>query len=162
MITHQNLTIDPYYLQNPMAYQSYLQQQEAMRRAAQNQNMNQQPQRTQVQPLIPARMTSGATDFKPNEVPSDGTPACFLQGDYSCVYVRAVNTQGTIDTVRYVPEVIEKPKEEAQNNNQEDVIARLERIEKKLEQNNRSYYQKKPYYNKAKKNDQEAQNKKGE
>lgn len=158
MINHQNLqnmAIDPF------AYQQFLQQQAAMQRAASNQSQmyNREPQRPQSQ-LIPARMVFGFDDFVPNEVPSDGTPACFLQNDLSCIYLRGMNKQGTIDVVRYVPEKIEPPKEN-QNDTQADVIARLERIEQMLERNNKpSYYgPKKPYH---KPNNQNAQNKKGE
>lgn len=160
MITHQNLNIDPYYLNNPMAYQQFLQQQAAMQRNATNQMYNREPQQARSL-LVPARIIPEFNDIKPNEVPSDGTPACFLQNDYSCVYVRAVNAQGTIDTVRYVPEVVEKPKEEVQNDSQADVIARLERIEQMLERNNKSHYPpRKNHHHKS--NNQKPQNKEGE
>lgn len=158
MINHQNLSN---MMLDPFAYQQFLQQQAAMQRNAANQMYNREPQRPQTT-LIPARMVSGFDDFVPNEVPSDGTPACFLQNDLSCIYVRGVNKTGTIDVVRYVPEVVEKSKEETQNDSQADVIARLERIEKLVERSTRPYGYggaKKPYH---KPNNQDSQNKKGE
>lgn len=88
-------------------------------------------QQVQQMPMIPARMTTGLDDIRPNEVPSDGTVSLFMQSDYSAVYAKAVNAQGTIDTVRYVPErppQAEQPKQVDIS----DIDKRLERMEKMI------------------------------
>lgn len=143
-----------YVYVDPYSYQSYMnwvnqQAQQQNRDASLMQMMNQQPQPNQNQPqtyrTIPARFASSYEEIKPNETPSDGTPALFLQSDYQCIYARAMNDKGTIDTVKYVPEKPAEP-EPVQNDQESDIVARLERIEKMLERNNRPYYgQKKPY-----------------
>lgn len=133
MIGHQNMnnmsmgyvTMDPY--QQSMQTNQMVQN----RNGLQNYVRNTQPI---VQPVIqiPSRMTSSLGDIRPNEVPSDGTPALFLQNDYSCIYAKAINNQGMIDTVRYIPEPIEEPvKEEPSDSVLSELLTKMDsRLEK--------------------------------
>lgn len=54
---------------------------------------------------IPAAMIQEEDQIKPNMVPNDGTIALFMQDDYSAIYAKAFNSRGTIDNVKYVPEM---------------------------------------------------------
>lgn len=51
-------------------------------------------------------------DITPNDVPMDGTTGIFPLSDNSAIYVKSWNTDGTIKTIKYVPEVIESEPEE--------------------------------------------------
>lgn len=110
----------------------------------QPQNFNQYPPFPQNQnrfsqaPQIPSRMISSLDEVKPNDVPMDGTPSLFLANDYSCIFAKAWNQQGGIDTIKYVPDI---PKQQpTQDPFQVAVMERLDKIEGMLNR--------KPYYNK--------------
>lgn len=159
MINHQNFGVmgnsfnmDPY--QNGMQMNQQMGQ-------MQNTNGLQNYARTTTPvppPIIrlPARMVNSLEEIRPNEAPSDGTVALFLQNDCSCIYAKAVNGQGMIDTVRYVPEKIEEPIQETKpDNSLTELFAKMEsRLDKvderfdKFEQllAKKTYY--KPHYNK--------------
>lgn len=51
-------------------------------------------------------------DITPNDVPMDGTSGIFPLSDSSAIYVKSWNTDGTIKTIKYVPEIIESEPEE--------------------------------------------------
>ena len=54
-------------------------------------------------------------DITPNDVPMDGTSGIFPLSDNSAIYVKSRNTDGTIKTIKYIPEIIEpEPKEKPQ------------------------------------------------
>lgn len=53
---------------------------------------------------VPARIINDPKEIMPNEVPMDGSVSLFPTADYSCVYAKAWNANGMIDTVKYVPE----------------------------------------------------------
>lgn len=46
-------------------------------------------------------------DIMPNDVPMDGTKGIFPLSDDSAIYVKSWNTDGTIKTIKYLPEEIE-------------------------------------------------------
>lgn len=158
MINHQNFrnppnyaTPDGYVLVPDPRYQSA---QNGRMGPIQNMAM-QQAGTIQTRPVIPAGITTGLEDIRPNEVPSDGTVSLFMMNDYSAVYAKAVNQQGTIDTVKYVPE---KPVEQVVQNGSTDfnqlVLSRLDNIEKMIAQNRN-----KPYYKNYHKNSQNKEEK---
>ena len=47
---------------------------------------------------IPARIINDPKEIMPNEVPMDGSVSLFPTADYSCVYAKAWNANGMIDT----------------------------------------------------------------
>lgn len=53
---------------------------------------------------IAGRIVASADDIAPNEVPMDGTLAFFPASDGSSIFARAWQRDGTIATIRYVPE----------------------------------------------------------
>lgn len=64
-------------------------------------NYNSQP--TQ-KPLV-GRYINNPNDITVNEVPTDGSIGLFPQTDGSCVYGKVWNANGTITTIKYIPEV---------------------------------------------------------
>lgn len=95
---------------------------------------------------IPGRVVQSEEEIKPNEVPMDLTIALFPKSDYSCIYARQWNRNGTIDPVKYVPE----PRQATAMPSTDDgfktaVFERLDKIEQLL---NRKPHYSKPNYNK--------------
>ena len=100
---------------------------------------------------LSGRMVNNLSEITPQEVTMDGTVSLFPQSDYSCIYAKAWNPDGTIKTVRYVPE----PQNDSQKDGEavgvanldilEDIMNDLNDIKDMLKQ--RPYYHKKPYRN---------------
>lgn len=123
-----NMPYPNYYQPNPIQYQ-------------QNTASMNQPQPVRI-PLA-GRMVGNVSEIVPNEVPMDGSVSFFPQSDYSCIYAKKWNTDGTIQTVKFVP-VVEnnKPQETSMDdirqfnvdlaNDINDISIRLEKIEKLL------------------------------
>lgn len=92
---------------------------------------------------IPGRIVNNLGEIAPNEVPMDGSVSVFPTNDYSKIFIKAWQSDGTIKTIAYAPIVsdeTQKPEDPTAA-----ILERLDRIEKMVSQN--SY--KKPYYNKA-------------
>lgn len=101
---------------------------------------------------IPGRIVTSIEEIRPNEVPSDGTVSLFLKNDYTAIYAKAVNAQGTIDTVEYIPKPQEKQANSPETTTSVDfseITERLDKIEKMIAK------QKRPYYNKNHKTNKE-------
>lgn len=85
----------------------------------------------QQRPSMAGRVVSAIGDVTPNDVPMDGSAAYFPVSDGSAVYAKAWRTDGTIGTVRYVPEV-----QEAEDSRPQvtlaDVMDRLDSMEDML------------------------------
>lgn len=101
----------------------------------------QAPQIMQNQNRIPifGRMIGNVSEIVPNEVPMDGSVSFFPQSDYSCIYAKKWNTDGTIQTIKFVPVVDDNPTETSINDfntalasDISDISNRLEKIEKLL------------------------------
>ena len=71
---------------------------------------------------LSGRMVNNPSEITPQEVTMDGTVSLFPQADYSCIYAKAWNPDGTIRTVRYVPE----PQEDSQQNGEAGEIANMD------------------------------------
>lgn len=88
---------------------------------------------------VPARIINDPKEIMPNEVPMDGSVSLFPTADYSCVYAKAWNANGMIDTVKYVPE---KPETQPTVQSQDvltAILARLDNIERTLNKRNKPY-----------------------
>ena len=101
-VPNWNIPYPNYYQPNPIQYQ-------------QNPQMN-QPQTVRIP--IAGRMVGNVSEIVPNEVPMDGSVSFFPQSDYSCIYAKKWNTDGTIQTVKFVPAV---DTEKAQQTSMEDI-----------------------------------------
>lgn len=78
-----------------------------------NQNVNLQTpgytgfnnfQRPSVPSMLPGRQIANADEITPQEVPMDGSVSLFPQQDYSCIYAKTWTKEGTIATLKFVPE----------------------------------------------------------
>lgn len=92
---------------------------------------------------ISGRAVNGPDEITPQEIPMDGTLSLFPQVDQSCIYAKSWNADGTIKTVRYIPEINNAPIIDNVtpdiNDILQDIMDRLERIEKNTS------YRRKPY-----------------
>ena len=113
---------NPYY--NTYLPQPYMQPQTA-------QSPVQQLQMNANQSLVGHIVT--ANDQIPvSEVPQNGAPAYFPMQDGSSILAKSWQPDGTIATVRYIPEVQQsKPQEPSQ---QDEILRRLESLEGKITQ----------------------------
>lgn len=113
----------PYPTYYPQTYMGYSNVQ---------QNQPQQMQQVQV-PAMFGRMITKPEDITPADVPTTGIPAYFPVQDGSAIYMKQWNSNGKIDTTRYVQEVVEeKPKEEPTAPILTEILDRISKIEKTL------------------------------
>lgn len=61
-------------------------------------------QRPVMPAMIPGRLVANADEITPQEVPMDGSVSLFPQNDYSCIYAKTWTKEGTIATLKFVPE----------------------------------------------------------
>lgn len=91
----------------------------------------------QQHPSLSCRFVDDPNKIMPSEVPTNGDPACFIMNDYSVVYLKAINSSGTIDTVPYTPMRQEKP-EDVQKRQfdefQQSVFAKFAQLETMISQ----------------------------
>lgn len=71
----------------------------------------------------------------PNEVPMNGSPGFFPMPDYSAIYVKAWQSNGSIGTIKFIPEVQNEESTTQENSMLTEVLERLERIENTLASN---------------------------
>lgn len=84
-------------------------------------------------PQIPARLFQKIENLRPNEVPPDGTLALFVPMDLKYVIVKQVNQRGTIDELRYFPEIKEEEKSDQAPAIQAEMYAMLQDLMKKVD-----------------------------
>lgn len=100
-------------------------------------------QRPSVSSMLPGRQVVNADEITPQEVPMDGSVSLFPQNDYSAIYAKTWTKDGTIATVKFVPE---QPQMEPQKSPLEERLDRIDqrfdKLEKMLSNRNKS---KKPY-----------------
>lgn len=79
---------------------------------------------------LTGRMVSNENEITPNEVPMDGSLGLFPTSDGNFIFVKQWQSDGTIKTIRFVPE---KPIVEIEQVKQDNaIIERLDKIEKLL------------------------------
>lgn len=88
---------------------------------------------------VPARIINDPKEIMPNEVPMDGSVSLFPTADYSCVYAKAWNANGMIDTVKYIPEKPETHNTPQSQDVLSAILARLDNIERTLNKRNKPY-----------------------
>lgn len=81
---------------------------------------------------IAGRIVASADDIAPNEVPMDGTLAFFPASDGSSIFARAWQRDGTIATIRYVPERREEDEAVVTGPTLDDVMDSLSDIQNLL------------------------------
>lgn len=97
------------------------------------QQMVQQPQVQQTVPTGNMRIVDNFSNITANEVPMDGSVATFIKSDHSEIQLKSWDSNGTIRTVSFVPQ-IQKQEQSEPNvwderlNALEEQISRLEGI----------------------------------
>lgn len=122
--------VGPYNMQGYQPTFGYNPQQTYLHQTQQPQMATQQPQT----PSLVGRIVTANDQIPPAEIPSNGTPAYFPMQDGSAILVKVWNGNGTINTVRYIPEPAQPaPQPQPQDNSaQEEILRRLESLENKL------------------------------
>lgn len=99
----------------------------------------QQPlqQATPQMPAVPqlvGRRVNANDQIPPAEIPSDGSPAYFPMRDGSAILVKVWTGNGTIQTVRYIPEQVQQasPQTTTDTSSNEEILRRLDSLENKL------------------------------
>lgn len=117
--------------------QPYGAMQDSQFQRMQNQAMmwGQNQQRYSMPSMLPGRQISSIEEIMPNDVPMDGSVSFFPVRDGSCVYAKYWNRQGTIDTIKFVPEmnvVANIEETSGEENPFQEILRRLDKIEKSL------------------------------
>lgn len=109
-------------------------------------NWNRPPITPQGYSNLSGRTITNPQEIRPNEVLMDGSVSWFPMADGSCVYAKAWGPDGTIQTMRFVPEVPMSDQTVQGPSEFDQVMARLDTIEKMVSQrynkNNYKNYQK--------------------
>lgn len=96
--------------------------------------------------MLPGRVVANIDEITPQEVMMDGSVSIFPQSDFSCIYAKQWAKDGTIQTIRYVPEIPQQaqvqsvPIEEQFNL----INQRFDKIEKMLSGTTKRPYKKRP------------------
>lgn len=93
---------------------------------------------------IPGRLVNNLDEITPQEVPMDGSVSLFPQNDYSAIYAKTWTKDGTIATVKFVPEqpASAVPQKSPIEERLDRIDQRFDRLEKMLSNRNKP---KKPY-----------------
>ena len=96
--------------------------------------------------VLSGRVINNADEITPQEVPMDGSVSLFPQQDYSCIYAKTWTKEGTIATLKFVPEQPQAATEQKSplEERLDRIDQRLEALDKKL--NRPRNYQKKNYH----------------
>ena len=114
------------YGYNPY-YQTYLPQPYMQPQTAQSPVQQVQTQASQ---SLVGHIVTANDQIPVSEVPQNGTPAYFPMQDGSSILAKSWQPDGTIATVRYIPEVQQsQPQEPSQ---QDEILKRLDSMEQKL------------------------------
>jgi hypothetical protein len=85
---------------------------------------------------LPGKIINSYNEITPNDVPMNGSVGVFLQSDYSCIYAKAWTSDGTITTVKYVPEKSPQQESKPEPSN-DDIMKQLDDIKKMLKSRNK-------------------------
>lgn len=84
-------------------------------------------------PSISGRPVNNLDEITPQEVPMDGSVSLFPQNDYSAIYAKTWTKDGTIATVKYIPEQPQTTHQKSPIEERLDKIdQRFDRLEKML------------------------------
>ena len=115
-------------------------------------NQNQQNPYVQTNPYLyqqnrfaslPGRVVGNVDEITPQEVPMDGSVSLFPQNDYSAIYAKTWTKDGTIATVKFIPEQSQmEPQKSPLEERLDRIDQRFDKLEKMLSNRNKS---RKPY-----------------
>lgn len=95
----------------------------------------QQPQPQSSMPTVRGRFVSREEEITPNEVAMDGQVSLFPLSDYSCIYAKLWDSNGQMQTFKFVP-LVEQTVEQEVENKSDMILGRLDEIESLLKQRN--------------------------
>ena len=94
---------------------------------------------------IPGRTVNSLDEITPQEVPMDGSVSLFPQQDYSAIYAKTWTKDGTIATVKYVPEPNQAaPQKTSLETRLDKIDQRFDKLERMLTRNNKPYRKHQP------------------
>ena len=94
---------------------------------------------------IPGRLVNNLDEITPQEVPMDGSVSLFPQNDYSAIYAKTWTKDGTIATVKYVPEPNQTaPQKTSLETRLDKIDQRFDKLERMLTRNNKPYRKHQP------------------
>lgn len=101
-------------------------------------------QRLPIPSVIPGRLVHNLDEITPQEVPMDGSVSLFPQNDYSAIYAKTWTKDGTIATVKFIPEQSQTaaPQKSPIEERLDKIDQRFDRLEKMLSNRNKP---RKPY-----------------
>ena len=99
-----------------------------------------QPQQTFA---INGRIVNDISEVTPQEVPMDRSISLFPLSDWSKIYAKAWNANGTIDTFAFVPDKASQSDKQEQPDQYQAIMNRLDEIEKKIDGRKRTRSQQK-------------------
>ena len=101
---------------NPYSFNAYAPNQQFNQAQSPMPQLNAMQQAQSTQPVygiqnvsIQGRAVSSLEDIVPNDVPRDGSIGLFPKNDYSVIYAKQWNGDGSISTIKFVPEIAEDP-----------------------------------------------------
>lgn len=105
--------------------------------------------------VLSGRVINNSNDITPQEVPMDGSVSLFPQQDYSCIYAKTWTKEGTIATMKFVPEqpVTTEPQKSPIEERFDKIDQRFDKLEKMLSNRNKP---RKPYDKSAQAKEEQA------
>lgn len=99
-------------------------------------------------PVISGRIVDRIEDVTPNDVPMDGTSSIFPLKDDSAIFVKRWSSDGTINTVKYIP-VHESKETDYISKHGDQILAKLKELSDQVRKlnvpvRNQQYQVKKP------------------
>lgn len=102
----------------------------------QNPQIMQQPLEQSNQNTLhpPCKLINILDDITMGDIPNDCKPAFFPVADGSAIYVKSWNNNGKVDTLKYVPEIMNNSSQNEQMDSvsNEEVMSKLNQIEKMI------------------------------
>lgn len=95
-----------------------------------------QPQQSRPQPLN-GRVVADPADIVPKEIPMDGSISFFPSQDLTYILAKQWNTNGAIDTVKYVPERPPQQEQPVQNEGIQKIMDKLNAMEEVINKLNK-------------------------
>ena len=92
---------------------------------------------------INGRIVGDISEVAPQEVPMDRSISLFPLADWSKIYAKAWNANGTIDTFVFVPDKASQYDKQEQPDQYQAIMNRLDEIEKKIDGRKRTRSQQK-------------------
>lgn len=113
-------------------------------------------------PVIPGRMVMNEEEIKANEIPMDGTTSLFVKNDFTRIWAKTWNSNGSINTFTFVLEQAPVQNTSSDEDLRTQIFNRLDKIDNTLNTiTSKPYYSKQNKYNKQggnKPKQQEAKN----